>query len=417
MSGIEIPDLLVPVRSPLQERALALSRGNTPELTEAAVLECAARESGLCDFGNEDFRVRLRLWLEEIRADSGLSSLGRLHLFRACVRYATSRLQLQRFLEVQPGAATTRIENPLVICGLPRSGTTYLASLLSLDTRLRSLPLWEAMTPIPDPGGRTDGSVDTDERRRRAEAECAHFNRLLPYATYMHETHADAISEDVELQALDFSSYWLEWNAHAPNWRDYYLSHDQRACYRHLERMLQVLSAIRGPTRWLTKCPQHLEQLDVLDSVFPGAVVVVLHRDPVASIQSALTMLCYASRLFRSRIDAEQLARYWIDRYERLLQRHVSQRAGLVSLRLVDVEFRELVSGPAAVIARIYGALQLPLPEEVLERLRRATPQRSGVSKSPFRYDLRRDFGRDPAEVRAGFNFYRERFPVELEVG
>ena len=31
-------------------------------------------------------------------------------------------------------------------------------------------------------------------------------------------------------------------------------------------------------------------------------------------------------------------------------------------------------------------------------------------------YDLRKDFDADPAELRAAFDFYRERFPIRLDV-
>src|SRR3546814_6451010 len=74
----------------------------------------------------------------------------------------------------------------------------------------------------------------------------------------MHEFSADHISEDIELQALDFSSYLIEWLAHVPRWRDYYLSHDQSGPYAYLKKAMHVLTFLRGPNRWVIKCPQHM---------------------------------------------------------------------------------------------------------------------------------------------------------------
>ena len=63
------------------------------------------------------------------------------------------------------------------------------------------------------------------------------------------------------LQAVDFGSYYLEWLVMAPEWQEHYFSTDQTPTYRYLKKMLQVLTWLKGPNRWLIKCPQHMEQL------------------------------------------------------------------------------------------------------------------------------------------------------------
>ena len=63
MSGtIDITDLKHPVLTPLQEQALAAAAAHPVPLTEEAVLEAARAQTGLSDFGPDDFRVRLALW-------------------------------------------------------------------------------------------------------------------------------------------------------------------------------------------------------------------------------------------------------------------------------------------------------------------------------------------------------------------
>ena len=150
--------------------------------------------------------------------------------------------------------------------------------------------------------------------RRSYEQQIA----LSPLLRNMHDMTPEHVHEEIEIQALDFSSYELEWIATVPRWRDHYLAHDQTPHYRYLRKGLQALQWLRGPDRWVLKSPQHLEQLLPLLRTFPDATVVITHRDPVAVIASAITMLAYGDRIRRNRVDPPAVAAYWIDRIERL---------------------------------------------------------------------------------------------------
>ena len=145
-------------------------------------------------------------------------------------------------------------------------------------------------------------------------------NETAPLTALMHDRPPWSIEEDCELVDLDLCSYTLEWHARVPSWRDHYLGLDQRRHYAFLRKELQVLSYLRGPNRWVLKTPQHLEQLGPLLDTFPDATIAFTLRDPVAVLQSAITMLAYGDRMRRVRIDADELAAYWIDRVERLLR-------------------------------------------------------------------------------------------------
>src|SRR3546814_11321886 len=109
---------------------------------------------------------------------------------------------------------------------------------------------------------------------------------------------------------------------------------------------MQVLTFLRGPNRWVIKCPQHMEQLPVLYKTFPDATFVITHRDPVGSIRSAITMGLYAARILRKRIDPEEQSGYWIDRYRRLLERCVRDRDVLPESQTIEVYFPEWNNNP-----------------------------------------------------------------------
>jgi hypothetical protein len=412
---IDITDMKHPVLTPLQEAALAAAAAHPVTLTEDAVLEAARAATGLTDFGPDDFRPRLRLWLKATEADTNLSAAGRAGIFMDSVRYATNRLRVEDLVKRHPEILTIEIDRPIVIAGLPRSGTTYLQSFLAADDRLRSLPFWEAIRPVPGPDEQAAPGAE-DPRHVKATEEWAQADALLPYIKSIHEFSPDHISEDIELQAVDFGSYYLEWLVMAPEWQEYYFATDQTPTYRYLKKMLQVLTWQKGPNRWLIKCPQHMEQLIPLTTVFPDATVVINHRDPTASIQSAITALCYSARVRCKTIQPDAVADYWIDRYERLLGACVRDRDRLDDSKTQDVYFHELMADPWRVIREIYQKAGLPLTDAAWWSMDNFVRNNPRGKHGQIHYDLRRDFDRTPDSIRQRFKFYFDRFPVRQEV-
>ena len=413
--SIDITDLREPVLSQVQTQALAALQGQTMVLDAAAIEETARQETGLSRFGADDFRERLEVWVRAVNNDSGASVLTRMNMQQMFLRYAKNRLRLEDLIAANPQILDIEIDRPIIVAGLPRSGTTYLLNLISADTRLRSLPWWEAIEPVPPPGER-GLPVAEDPRWQRAAAGWELQDALLPHMKAMHEFSPDHVSEDVELQAIDFSSYLLEWLAVVPEWRDYYLAHDQSGTYAYLKRALQALTWLRGPNRWVLKCPQHMEQLPVLHQTFPDATVVISHRDPVASIQSAITMACYAARVLRTSIDTVATADYWIDRYRRLLEACVRDRDKLPDAQVIDVHFHELMADPDARLRDIYRKADLPLTDGALAELHAFLDAHPRGKYGRVVYDLRRDFDLEPRSVREPFAFYFNRFAVRPEV-
>jgi hypothetical protein len=410
---IDIADLKDPVLTDIQRAALAAAEANPVPLTEAAVLGAAQAATGLSDFGDDGFRVRLRLWLKGTAEDPNLSAAGRAGIFMDSVRYASNRLRVEDLVKRHPEILDIEIDRPIVVAGLPRSGTTYLQSFLAADDRLRSLPFWEAVRPVPEE--QAAAGMD-DPRLVKAREEWAQYDALLPYIKSIHEFSPDHISEDIELQAVDFGSYYLEWLVMAPEWQEHYFATDQTPTYRYLKKMLQVLTWFKGPNRWLIKCPQHMEQLIPLTEVFPDATVVINHRDPTASIQSAITALCYSARIRCKTVQPDQVAEYWIQRYERLLGACVRDRGKLDDARVVDVYFHELMADPWKVIREIYRKAGLPLTDAAWWAMDSFVRNNPRGKHGQIVYDLRRDFGRTPDQIRARFGFYFDRFPVKAEV-
>jgi len=157
--AIDITDLLAPVLTPAQEEALRLTTAHPVQFSETAILEAARAQTGLDDFGPEDFCERLGVWIAAIEEDSNASTVTRANLFQMMIRYAATRLRVEDMIKRHPEILDIKIDRPIIVAGLPRSGTTHLLGLLSADKRLRSLPWWEATAPGPLPINRSDSSV------------------------------------------------------------------------------------------------------------------------------------------------------------------------------------------------------------------------------------------------------------------
>lgn len=410
-----IPDLRRPQYTPAQRAALDAGARTDVELTVDAVLGAAVDRAGLDDFGSRDFVARLALWCDEMDHDPQRTGLGRATFFTNCVRYAVSRLRVVELLDRHPEIHDEDIRGPIVVVGLPRSGTTHLVNLIAADPRLRSLPLWESLEPVPA-AGEGPGEPGQDARHARAARSWEDMRTTLPAMEVMHPMAPDHVHEELELQMPDFASYSLEWHARCPRWRDDYLATDQTPRYAWLRTMLRVLQWYRPGERWVLKCPQHLEQLGPLLTTFPDSTVVFTHRDPVSVVQSAITMLTYVARMNYTDPDPDWYRDYWIDRVDGLLTASMRDRPSIAPAPIVDVLFHDLAADDLAVLDRVYEAAGLTRPDDVRAAQSAYSSAHARERAPSMAYDLRGDFGVTPDEVRARFGAYLDAFPIRLEV-
>jgi hypothetical protein len=410
---ILIDDLAHPRMTP---KILAARRGPADFPDRLSVDEILARASdmagGLADFGPDDFKTRLAVYVRSWEEDADLSRGGRITLLQQAIRVMANRLKIEDLVKRRPEILEIEIERPIIIAGLPRSGTTHMVNWLARDQRLRSLTLWESEEPVPiaepEPG-------TPDPRMLRSAKYWGEFESMLPHMPAMHGMEASSIHEDNELLFMDVNSYNWEWQARSPNWIDHYFAHDRTGSYLYEKKVLQVLTWFRGPNRWILKSPQHMENLAAMKAAFPDATMVITHRDPVAVLASLLTMVGYADRIRRDRIDPPGLARHWIDRIERLLRACLEQRASWDADQSLDVLFHEYMADQEAVMRRVYRMAELPLTAGAEQALLAYLAENPRHQHGKVAYDLKGDFGVDPEALRERFAFYYEAYPVRQE--
>jgi Sulfotransferase family len=392
---------------------LMAEAGATASLDPATLMATARADTGLEDYGSDDFVERLDLLCCALRDEARLDAAGVLAQSVFVSGLLRNRLLLEDLLIRHPEILDQEIAPPIVICGLPRTGTTHLHNLMSSDPALRSLPYWESIEPVlaeregPAAGG-------PDPRRERTEAGLTFLDLAMPEFKRMHEMTVDHVHEEIQLLAIDFSSMLFETIAPIPSWRDHYLARDQRPSYAYLKKILQALQWLRGGTRWVLKSPQHLEQFPALLDTFPGATFVVTHRDPVSVTASMVTMLAYSLRLGHDPVDLPWVGDYWSDRLRRMLQSCVDAREVLPAAQTIDVRFDEFMADDVAMVRRIYQVADQPFGSDVEAAMTAFMGANPRGRHGAVLYDLDQ-FGLDRTHLRRTFAFYVDRFGITEE--
>lgn len=366
----------------------------------------ASAETGLHDFGPDDYRERLDVYLAALREIDDVHGAGVVNFYGQLLQLLKNRLLLTDLLSRHPEINDIELRSPVVIAGLPRTGTTHLHNLLAAPPTFRTMPYWESNEPFPLPA---EAGQEPDPRRTRMDVAISVINLVMPHFALMHEMTTDHVHEEIQLLANDFSTMLFETLAHVPRWRDYYQSHDQTPHYEYLATQLKAMQFLRGGERWLLKSPQHLEQVPVLDRVFEDGIVVFTHRDPVPVALSMIAMITYSARMHRSPVPVRQIAGYWIDRLEQMLNALVRDRDTIGPDRSIDIRFDDFMADELGVAERVYALAGEPFTEAaraaVTDYLAGHRRGRLGSVETSFEM-----FGLDEADLRDRFAPYVERF-------
>jgi len=407
-AAVYLHDLAEPRFSPQidQIRDLMATMASDCPLDAQTLHAKATAETGLADFGPDDYRERLDVYLSALREIDGLHGSGIVSFHAQLLQLLKNRLLLNDLVARHPEIRDIQLLPPVVIAGLPRTGTTHLHNLLAAGATFRTIPYWESVEPFPLPA---EQGRDPDPRKERMDAAVEFMNTAMPHFSLMHEMTTDHVHEEIQLLANDFSTMLFETLAHVPRWRDYYLAHDQTSSYEHLSLQLKALQFLRGGRRWLLKSPQHLEQLPVLNAVFPGVIVVCTHRDPMPVVLSMLAMLTYTARMHRSPVPVHEIAACWADRLQLMLNALARDREVVPPERSIDVRFDDFLADELGVAERLYDLAGEPLTDAARTAMADylLQHQRGRLGHIATSAEM---FGLDEHDLSARFTRYRERF-------
>jgi hypothetical protein len=373
----------------------------------------AVKSTGLSDFGTD---VPLDEPLSALCADLDegppMHPLGRFTVVRGIIGSLENRLKVGKLAADQPELFDRPVPAPLVIVGLPRSGTTLLHRLIAQDPAWRSAPFWEVNFPLPDRLDRPPGE-SLPRRIRNGAAVLRGLYWVVPQLRQMHEMLNDEAEEEIQLLTMGFCSaaFYRTMAGGPPRFTAWYQAADHEPAYRLFKRTLQAMQWSRpGPDRWVLKTPSHLDHLSVLRTVFPDAVLVQTHRDPVTSVVSSSSMVTYLHRGYYRHPDpvvAGASMAWFVERALRAADRDRDDA-------MVDVQYDRLVADPLGVVEDLYGAAGRTLDEPARQRMVTWLEKNRQHKHGVHRYAAE-DFGLDVAELRKRFDFYYDRYGVRQE--
>ena len=371
----------------------------------------ASRAVGLEDFadGEDRHREALGVLLDSLHTDAGLTPAGSKY-WRSVLKGAlVARLVAQAGFAADPAQAGVEIERPVVVTGLPRTGTTALHRLLGADPANQGLELW--LTEVPGPRPPRERWED-DPTYRGLRDLYAGFMSENPDYGGVHYISADDLEECWQLLRQSLTSVSYECLARLDDYSAWLQGVDWVPAYRRHRRNLQLIGAHDPGRRWVLKNPSHLFALDALLEVYPDAVVVQTHRDPRRSMASMFSLAHRTAADWSTEFTPEYIGASQLDLWARGVAGFDAARARHeADLRsratFVDVDHSELVRDPAGVVERVYAAAGTELAGDVRAAVVAENERSLSGDRAPaHRYTLA-DYGLSEEQVAERFAGYR----------
>jgi hypothetical protein len=377
------------------------------DLLAAAV----ASSGGLDDFGGDTWRPHFLKLVGTLQGQAHLTLAGRLVARTELLRALRQRLFLAAAWTEDPSILEEEIVAPVFVVGTARSGTSILHELLALDERSRVPLTWELLHP-----GEAIGPGAEQARRVGHDVHAAWADFQPAYET-MHHNDGDEPNECIFATMLEFLSDQWAGTYEIPSYSGHLFSTDQTEAYRYHRKVLQTLQRRDRRERWVLKAPSHLSQLRTLFAVYPDARVIQIHRDPLKTVPSTISLMGTLKSMRSGYADVDSLAGFVSMGYGMMLDDTIDARAKgeLPDTQFVDVRYGDLMASPVATLEQTYEQLGITWDPAVGEAVTRHLVERPKGSRGAHEYSLE-EMGISVADERARFARYQSTYDVPDEV-
>lgn len=320
----------------------------------------AAAQAGHNDFGGTDYHEGLRALLaamDESPPPAGGKTAAAEGLITGPL---VSRLHTQAQWAANPGYRSREIPAPLIVIGVPRTGTTALHNLLSQDPQFQGIEKWLTGAPLVRP---PRDEWDRHPQYQACAASVEHMFAAAPEVMKAHGVRADEVDECLLPMAQGFTSNWFPSQLDIPAYDRWLLGADERPAFARYKDMLRLVG-MNDDRRWLLKNPSHVFGIEAMLAVFSDACVVQTHRHPSASLASLVNLLDNIMRAYTGEgIDRpRRLARetaFWAEAVRRSMALQDRLPGRVLNVRQGDIR-----RDPLGVVRTIYGHCGLELSSE-----------------------------------------------------
>jgi hypothetical protein len=372
----------------------------------------ACERAGLSDFGGDSWREGLDLLVESCESAPGVNAGGREFVYGQFVDALWNRLRVVEYVKQHPEVLDEHVERPLVVLGLPRTGTSLASYLLDQDRMRRSLLTWEAEDSVPPS---TPDTLRTDPRCLKKKAELDVLAEGLKAANIplVHWDEADGPTECVFVQNQEFKAYLWEAFMPTPAYADWLLKTDMSSAYAYERMVLQVLQS-RARGTWSLKMPSHAVHIETLLATYPDVRIVWAHRDPFKSTASFLRLNYLSRAATGADIDVDVTVANVLRQLKEHINRPLATRRRIGDDRFFDLHYADLTRDPVAVMRSLYDwagdDLTASTEQAMLDWLDAHPQDRHGVAA----YSLEGS-GVTRADLEPIFDEYLSVFDIEPE--
>jgi hypothetical protein len=365
---------------------------------------CAA--TGLSDFGTPYYREGLERTVDALNTEADLNELGRIMQHATISNALIQRLKIVDAFRAHPEIADEVVDGPVVVLGLPRTGTTALGQLITADPQFRFLRTWESQAPTPPPEAATQ---HTDPRIAQAAEGIAMIEQMFPDFRTQVSSEPEAATECQDLMGMSFRTFHFDGVVRVPGYVQWLLDCDMRETYEFHRDVLKLLQWHCKPSLWQLRTPVHMFALDAFVDVYPNAKFLWSHRDPAKVLGSVCSLIAYIRSWSSDRKDpeelgAEQLA-WWVEGIGRAME----FRRTFGDDRFVDVSFADLQTDPVNTVANSYERLGLTFGDQARASVQQWADDHKPGHRGTHVYDLA-DYGLTPDQVREAFGDYLARY-------
>ena len=370
--------------------------------------ELVASEVGSDDFGGRDYLPGLRVLLQSMDYDPHFSEQGRRYAWGTVVGVLKGRAQAIKSMKENPGFDRHHIKAPVVITGIPRTGTTALHKLLAVDPRFQGLQTWLLDSPMPRPPRESWESYPAFQKT--AAVLDARY-KAAPGKRAAHSMAAEEVDECCLVLRQGFVSNLWNCGWSAATYDAWWQCQSEAESYRHFYRCMQLIGMNDLDKRWLLKNPGHIDNLELLFATFPDARVIQTHRDPAKAVPSLCSLLMQLHPMVEEGRHQQ--------RAHNMLAREVAKWASAVRKaepirrahagQVLDIIHGDFHADPMAVVERIYQFVSEELTPEVRAAMARRIADDPERQHGVHRYNIA-DFGLTEEEIRERFGDYVAQF-------
>lgn len=371
------------------------------------ILDQAKSETGLSDLGEPLFFEGLNRLIDSINNEANLNEIGIQAQPIRIQGLLTNRLRFEEDLKKFPEILDQEIIAPIVIVGLPRTGSTMTHRLLASDPNHTAMLWWEGRYPALLPGEKR-GDIET--RMELGKAEVDAVVAASPEALDIHPWDYKGADEEILLLEHNFLSTVPESFMALPSYSKWIEEQDHTLAYEDLKKFIQYLqwqNPGREKKRWVLKSPHHLGFIDKMISVFPDAKIIQTHRDPIKTVPSFCSMCANLFEPLTTNFDKVFIGKHWSNKLTRALN-HCMNISEQHPNNFLDLEFLNMIKDPIDEMKKIYEFIGESFGEKTevaMEAWREENKHEMGAHKySLEEYDL------TESQINDNFAKYQQKY-------